>query len=99
MQRINYLFILIFALIVRPFAASAETIFESGTLGPTGFTWADLENQTPQGTNVNSAVFTGVRFQLANPVLTTQVGGHFVQRFAGSTFFGALVKLDGPDDF
>ena len=73
--------------------AKAATIFESGTLGPTGI---------PQGsvpaTNVNTHVYTGVRFQLTQSVLTTQIGGHFVDRNNGS-FFGAIVALDNENDF
>jgi hypothetical protein len=78
--------------------ANAATIFESGTLGQTGIAWSDLENQTVQGTNVNSAVFIGVRFELSQPVVTTQVGGHFASGSPGA-FFGAIVKLDDANDF
>jgi hypothetical protein len=71
----------------------AATIFESGDLGPTGI---------PQGsvaaTNITPHVFTGVRFKLTQPVITTQVGGHFVDR-ANGTFFGAIVELDDQNDF
>lgn len=74
-------------------AASAAILFESGTLGPTA---------VPQGsvaaTNVNQFVFPGVRFQLTQPVITSQVGGHFVSSSTG-TFFGAIVKLDDESDF
>jgi hypothetical protein len=57
-----------------------------------------LTNGTVPGTNVNSFVFTGVRFELTQPVITSQVGGHFVSQLP-STFFGAIVKLDGESDF
>ncbi len=71
----------------------AATIFESGTLGPTGI---------PQGsvaaTNISPYVYTGVRFELTQPAITTQIGGHFVDT-AGGSFFGAIIKLDGSDDF
>jgi hypothetical protein len=78
--------------------ADAVTIFESGTLGPTGVTWSELANQTVPGTNVNTVVFIGVRFELTEPILTSQVGGHFAERNAG-TFFGAIVSLDNANDF
>lgn len=77
---------------------SAATIFESGTLGATGVTWSELENQTVLGTNVNSAVLTGVRFELTQPAITSQVGGHFAGPTPG-TFFGAIVKLDDANNF
>jgi len=77
---------------------TAATIFESGTLGPTGVTWLDLQNQNVQGTNVNSAVFVGVRFELTQPVLTSEVGGHFAGPAPGE-FFGAIVKLADATDF
>jgi hypothetical protein len=84
--------------LITPNDASAATIFESGTLGPTGVTFTDLTNGTVPGTSVNSFVFTGVRFELTQPVLTSQVGGHFVREAAG-TFFGAIVALDNANDF
>src|SRR4051794_30382205 len=60
---------------------SAAKIFESGTLGQTGVTWNDVQNGVP-ATNVNSSVFTGVRFELTQPAITSAVGGHFVERSA-----------------
>lgn len=82
----------------RVTSVTAATIFESGTLGPTGVTFGQLSNGTVPGTNVNSSVYTGVRFELTQPIVTSKVGGHFVERFAG-TFFGAIVKLDDESDF
>lgn len=73
--------------------ADATTIFESGTLGPTG-----LPQGSVAATNVTPAVFVGVRFQLTQPVVTTQVGGHFVD-LSNGTFFGAIVELDDENDF
>jgi hypothetical protein len=93
----SFLICLVCALFATP-AANAATIFESGTLGSTGVTWSDLQNQTVPGTNINSGVFTGVRFELAQPVITSQVGGHFVGGTVG-TLFGAIVKLDNASDF
>lgn len=71
----------------------ADTIFESGTLGPTG-----LPQGSVSATNITFSVFTGVRFELTQPVLTAQVGGHFVSTTNG-TFFGAIVALDDENDF
>lgn len=79
-------------------AVSAATIFESGTLGSTGAMFADLANGTIPGTTVDRFDFPGVRFELTQPVVTSQVGGHFVQETAG-TFFGAIVKLNDQNDF
>ena len=81
------------ALLLAPAASQAAILFESGTLGPTG-----LAQGTVAATNVTQNVFTGVRFQLSQPVVTTQVGGHFVDQANGS-FFGAIVELDDQDDF
>jgi hypothetical protein len=75
----------------------ADTIFESGTLGPTGATYADLGSAVP-GTNVSTSVFVGVRFQLNQRALTSKIGGHFVASSSG-TFFGAIVELDDGNDF
>ncbi|MEM8947193.1 MAG: hypothetical protein AAGD11_18610 [Planctomycetota bacterium] len=72
----------------------ADTIlFESATLGQTG-----LEQFSVPATNVTPNVFTGVRFELTQPVRTSQVGGHFVGRDGGD-FFGAVVALDDASDF
>lgn len=78
---------------VAPPTADAAVIFESGVLGPTG-----LEKGAVAASVVASDVFAGVRFQLTEPVVTSQVGGHFVDRSNG-TFFGAIVRLDNENDF
>jgi hypothetical protein len=75
-----------------------EILFESGTLGPTGVPWADLENGTVPGTNVNPFVFPGVRFELTQSVRTSSIGGHFASQ-ANGTFFGAVIALDDEHDF
>ena len=74
----------------------AATIFESATLGPTGIPFSELSNGNVPGTNVSRDVFTGVRFQINQPVMTTGVGGHFA---GGGTFFGAIVALEDGTDF
>ena len=78
--------------------AFADVLFESGTLGPTGIPYADLGGAVP-GTNVNPFVFPGVRFELTQPVVTSQIGGHFVVEGTAGTFFGAIVRLDDENDF
>lgn len=77
---------------------SAATLFESGTLGPTGITWTELVNQSVPATNIKDVVFSGVRFELAKQVMTTEIGGHFASE-SGGTFFGAIVSLDNENDF
>ncbi len=75
---------------------AAATIFESGTLGPTGI----ARNDVTSGSNVNASVFVGVRFYLDQPVITTQIGGHFVKNTdANQSFFGAIVALTDQNDF
>ena len=73
--------------------ANAATIFESGTLGPVG-----LSQGSVTASNINAAVFAGVRFQLTETVFTSEIGGHFVDRNNG-TFFGAIIALDDVNDF
>jgi len=68
-------------------------LFESGTLGETG-----LAQGTVAATNVSPNVYTGARFEVTDPILTSQVGGHFVSA-TGGTFFGAIVALDDESDF
>ena len=76
---------------------SADTLFESGTLGPTGIPFSDLGNAVP-GTNIKDVTFNGVRFQITQAVSTTQIGGHFVAQ-SGGTFFGAIIELEDENDF
>ncbi len=60
--------------------------------------FSDLTSGDVPATSVNRFVFTGVRFQLTQPVITSQIGGHFVEANSGS-FFGAIVALDDESDF
>ncbi len=105
MRRTKIQFLRSFSMLVVmlscPFAATqvnADILFESGTLGPTGVTWSDLSSQTVPGTNISSFAFNGVRFRLNQPVITTEIGGHFVAPTTG-TFFGAIIALDDENDF
>lgn len=85
-------------LLVAATNSIAPTIFESGTLGPTGITWTDLQDQVVPGTSVHSSNFVGARFELTQVVAISEIGGHFAAPSAG-TFFGAIVKLDDANDF
>ena len=80
-------------LFLLPAVSQAAILFESGTLGPTGLTQGAVT-----ASNISSSVFAGVRFQLSQPVVTTQIGGHFVDQANGS-FFGAIIELDDQNDF
>ncbi|GAG52912.1 unnamed protein product, partial [marine sediment metagenome] len=91
-------------LTVAAIQARADVLFESGILGPTGMTWDDLLAGNVGGTNISSVVFTGVRFQLQQPAVTTQIGGHFLGRSGSNpigddSFFGAIVSLTDENDF
>lgn len=84
-----------------PEARADTVLYESATLGPTGITAEQLTTQAVAGTNVNEFVFVGARFELAQPVVTSQIGGHFAKidnQNPNDVFFGAIVALDGPDD-
>ena len=72
--------------------ACAATIFESGTLGPTGIPYTGLGGGTEPGSSgVRPEVFSGVRFELSNLVQTTRIGGHFVAdpRIVETSLFGS----------
>lgn len=71
-----------------------DILFESATLGPTGIT----VDQGVPASNIGVFNFSGARFELTQPVVTTSVGGHFRSSGAGGDFFGAIVAFDGPDD-
>ncbi len=93
MKRILFVVMLVAFLAAEPLKAA--TIFESGTLGPTG-----IPRGVVRGANVSASVFNGVRFELSVPVITTQVGGHFVGSVGTTdTLFGAIVKLVDENDF
>lgn len=89
------------ALAIVPQLSSAATLFESGTLGPTGIFINDIGGGTePGGAVVSNLVFNGVRFELTQPAVTSRVGGHFVaDPPRGTSFFGAIVRLDNEMDF
>jgi len=93
----SFLAVLVLTVAFAPTVVPAATIFESGTLGPTGIPFSDLGGTVP-GTNIKDTVFAGVRFQLNQPVVTSQIGGHFVATSSGN-FFGAIVELDDENDF
>jgi hypothetical protein len=76
----------------------AGTIFETGTIGPTGITRNELLSQQVPGTNVSNEVFVAARFTLLRPALTTRVGGHFVGGFSTNSLFGAIVHLEDESD-
>lgn len=76
--------------------ARAAILFESGTLGPTGIPREDVSNQVVLGENVNGFAYSGARFHLMQPVITSRIGGHFVGQ---GIFFGAIVQLDDENDF
>jgi hypothetical protein len=78
-------------------SASADILYESGTLGPTGIPYPDDFDLRTE-LNIHQSGFTGVRFHLTQSVITSQIGGHFVGGSNG-TFFGAIVKLDSETDF
>jgi hypothetical protein len=78
---------------------SAELIYQSGTLGPTGVTRDQLLSQQVSGTNVTTFSYVGARFHLADRYVTRIIGGHFVGGFDNSDFFGAIVKLTSGTDF
>ncbi|MDZ4659158.1 MAG: hypothetical protein SH868_16425 [Bythopirellula sp.] len=91
----RFLILALTLLLFRGTSARADMLFESGTLGPTG-----IPRGVIPGANVSAAVFNGVRFQLTQPVITTQVGGHFVGSLGTTdTFFGAIVALIDENDF
>ena len=100
MKRFALFAILFFALTATlpQSSAVADVLFESGTLGPTGVSWQDALDGLVPGSSVAVDVFSGVRFNLTQLVVTTQIGGHFFSP-AGGDFFGAIVQLNGVNDF
>jgi len=88
------------SIILAAVPVTAATIYESGTLGPTGIPRSDIADEIVAGTNISPDVFTGVRIFFDQPVITTQIGGHFVKNTgADESFFGAIIALDNESDF
>lgn len=96
------------ALILQTLAATllagsfvdAAVLYQSAELGETGIPREDVGYQVVPGSNIDVSSFLGVRFELDKPAIVEQIGGHFVGPFSeADTIFGALVKLDGADDF
>lgn len=96
MKRFNFAIFLIYFLAETSFS-NAAILFESGTLGTTGVRWQDAIDGLVPGSSVSNAVFNGVRFEVSQAVLVTEIGGHFFSPSGGS-FFGAVVALDDEDD-
>lgn len=72
-------------------ASAAQTVeFARASLQGTGAT-------SGGGLTTNNLFYTGWRFQVTGgPYQTREIGGHFQQ--GTGTVFGALVRLDGPND-
>ncbi len=87
------------AVVVDQLPTRGATIFESASLGETGLTFNDLVADSIPTTGVSETVFSGVRFHLGQPAVTSQIGGHFVARDNGSSIFGAVVRLTDENDF
>lgn len=87
-------------LLLMGFASHVDAgiIFESGTLGETGVTWQQALDEEVPAVSVSDTVYTGVRFELTQPVAVSQIGGHFFSP-SGGDFFGAIVALDDENDF
>ncbi len=73
--------LLLCALLIPP--ATAATIYESATLGPTG--------QTGGGYAVNGDQFLGTRFEITEATDVTAIGGHL---YGSESLFGAILTLD-----
>jgi hypothetical protein len=88
-------------LALMPAHCFADVIFESGTRGPIGISIDEIGGgTTPGGAVVSGVAFDGVRFEMTQTVITTRVGGHFVaDPPLGTSFFGAIVRLDDDMDF
>jgi hypothetical protein len=75
------------------------TVYESATLGPTGFTIQQVLQGEASGFNVAESNYVGGRFHVDQTYAATRIGGHFVRGFADDSFFGAIVHLSGESDF
>lgn len=80
-------------------ALSEQVLFQSASLGPAGITPLEARQGVGSGLSMGSDIFLGARFELTTTAITTAIGGHVLAEVdLDGTFFGAIVKLDGPDD-
>jgi len=77
--------------LVAPLSAYADLIYESATLGPTGFTFGGF---TP-GAGLFPDQFIGSRFHLDDVVRVDAIGGH-INGDPNGSLFGAIVSLSAP---
>lgn len=92
--------LLLVGLLIADQRASAGAIYESATLNGAGATRQEVADGGIPGLSVGINAFVGVRFEMKHRAVTDQIGGHFVGPFsAEDTIFGAVVLLDGPQDF
>jgi hypothetical protein len=71
-------------------SASGQLFYERATLGATGQT-------SGGGLSVGNQFYSGWRFEVTSgPVQVQRIGGHFYA--GGTTGFGAIVQLTGPND-
>jgi len=78
--------IAVFALGDNP--SFADTILESGTMGPT---------TTQGGSVINPSQYLGARFSTSVQVAVTAIGGHIDDFGESGLHFGAIVRLSGPN--
>lgn len=79
---------------VTPLAAAGSPIYESAQLGPLA-----VSGDPPPVVVADQSV--GVKFHVSESVTTGSIGGFFAPYAAGveAEIVGAIVRLDGPDDF
>lgn len=79
--------LLLLSLLFAPVARSSN-FFATATMGPTS---------AGGGYSVGFSQSIGARFEVTAPIVTAEIGGHFLGLSAVS-FFGAIVRLSGPLD-
>ncbi len=73
-------------------AGTAQTIYESASLGPTGITVPVV--------GIDYDQFLGARFEIRSTVQVTHIGGHLNSLLPGpgGTLFGAIIRLKSMQD-
>ncbi|TWT72740.1 hypothetical protein Pla123a_40390 [Posidoniimonas polymericola] len=84
---------------------SGAILYQSATLGPTGVSLQEVQDQIVRGRNIYPGGFQGVRFYLPSKSKVSRVGGHLIGLGLGGSeeggrgdIFAAVVNLSGESD-
>jgi hypothetical protein len=83
--------------------ACAGVLLETASMDRDGIAYEELQDSLDvRGLNLNGARYQGVRFELTEPVVISEIGGHFLRKHdapENDMLFAALIAIDGSHDY